>query len=180
MKDNRILYGILSVVALMLLTALFSGCGYALVGRTSTLPEDVRNIYVEALKNTTRRSQLEQVLARAIADEFVTRRRFEVVSDRSQADGVLSGTVTSFSIRPVVFDENARATEYEIVIGAATGTLSDVVGLVRVGHQAPNQRPQPLRVLGQVVPREERIVGHGRLASDFFPPHLAVTGSGAP
>ncbi|MFQ5525992.1 MAG: LPS assembly lipoprotein LptE [Thermoanaerobaculia bacterium] len=119
MRRTRIVYGILSVIALILLSALLSGCGYALVGRTSTLPEDVRNIYVEALKNTTRRSQLEQVLSRAIADEFVTRRRFEVVSDRSQADGVLTGTVNLFAIRPVVFDESARATEYEIVIGAA-------------------------------------------------------------
>lgn len=52
-----------------LLAPLFTtGCGYTLVGRTSTLPDDVRNIYIEALKNTTRRSQLEQVLSRAIAD----------------------------------------------------------------------------------------------------------------
>lgn len=105
-------------LAALLIPAALSGCGYALVGRTSTLPEDVRNIYVEALENATRRSQLEQVLARAIADEFVVRRRFEVVSDRSQADGILSGKVTSFTVRPVTFAGGGRATEYEIVIGA--------------------------------------------------------------
>ena len=106
------------LAALALVAVILSGCGYALVGRTSTLPEDVRKIYVEALKNTTRRSQLEQVLARAIADEFVTRRRFEVVSNRSEADGILSGTVNSYSVRPVTFAGGGRATEYEIVIGA--------------------------------------------------------------
>ncbi len=106
------------LAAVALVSVLLSGCGYALVGRTSTLPEDIRKIYVEALENTTRRSQLEQILARAIADEFVTRRRFEVVSNRSEADGILSGTVNSFSVRPVTFSAGGRATEYEIVIGA--------------------------------------------------------------
>ena len=118
------------LAALALVAVLLSGCGYALVGRTSTLPEDIRKIYVEALKNTTRRSQLEQILARAIADEFVTRRRFEVVSNRSDADGVLSGTVNSFSVRPVTFGGGGRATEYEIVIGAQmifTRTATDEV-----------------------------------------------------
>ncbi|MCP4201758.1 MAG: LptE family protein [bacterium] len=107
-----------ALTALALVPLFLIGCGYALVGRTSTLPEDVRNIYVEALKNTTRRSQLEQVLARAIADEFVTRRRFEVVRNRSEADGILSGTVNSYYVRPVTFASGGRATEYEIVIGA--------------------------------------------------------------
>lgn len=111
--------GVLFLLGLMLVPVALSGCGYALVGRTSTLPEDVRNIYIEALKNGTRRSQLEQVLARAIADEFVTRRRFEVVSNISEADGVLGGTVTSFTLRPVTFDASGRANEYEIAIGAA-------------------------------------------------------------
>ncbi len=119
MKPSRLsVRGLLSLGAI-LAPMLLLGCGYALVGRTSTLPEDVRNIYVEALKNTTRRSQLEQVLARAIADEFVTRRRFEVVSNRTEAHGILSGTVSLFTIRPVVFDAAGRASEYEIVIGAS-------------------------------------------------------------
>lgn len=113
-----------SILNLLLAGALLAplwtaGCGYSLVGRTSTLPEDVRNIYVEALRNTTRRSQLEQVLSRAIADEFVTRRRFEVVSSIREADGVLSGTVTGFSLRPVAFDAGGRANEYEIVISSS-------------------------------------------------------------
>lgn len=106
------------LVVLIACAALGAGCGYALVGRTSSLPEDVRKIYVEALENTTRRSQLEQVLSRAIADEFVTRRRFEVVKSRLEADGVVSGTVNAFSVRPVTFGGGGRATEYEIVIGA--------------------------------------------------------------
>ena len=101
--------------ALALVPVILSGCGYALVGRTSTLPEDVRKIYVEALKNTTRRSQLEQILARAIADEFVTRRRFEVVSNRREADGNVKMSpaqgnrqINRTTTEPTIFNKRPR------------------------------------------------------------------------
>lgn len=103
---------------LALAAALLSGCGYALVGRASNIPEDVRRVYVEPLENLTARSQVEQFLTRSITDELVTRQRFKVVASRSEADAVLSGTVTAFAVTPVTFDGQGRATEYEIVINA--------------------------------------------------------------
>ena len=97
------------------------GCGYALVGRSSNLPEDVRDIYVRNLENSTSRAQVDQILTQAIIDEFVTRRgRFRVVNDPTEADAMLTGTVVSFAVRPVTFarqgNETGRATEYEILI----------------------------------------------------------------
>ena len=102
----------------VLLSTVAGGCGYALVGRASNLPEDVRNIYIEPLTNSTSRLQVDQFLSQAIADEFVTRQRFKVVSSRTEADALLSGTVTSFIVRPVSFGDEGRATEYEIIISA--------------------------------------------------------------
>ena len=108
-----------NLAALLVAASMLVGCGYALVGKTSSLPEDIQEIYVEALVNQTRRAQLEQVLSRAIADEFVKRRRFVMVSSAAEADAVLGGTVTSFSARPVSFaGTEGRAREFEIVIGA--------------------------------------------------------------
>ncbi len=92
------------------------GCGYALVGRASNLPSDVQKIYVQPLENRTTRSQVEQYLTRAVADELVSRQRFQVVNDASAADAVLSGAVTAFNATPVTFDSSGRATEYEITI----------------------------------------------------------------
>jgi hypothetical protein len=48
----------------------------------------------------------------------VTRQRFTVVADASQADAELSGTVVGFGVTPVSFDSAGRATEYEIAITA--------------------------------------------------------------
>jgi outer membrane lipopolysaccharide assembly protein LptE/RlpB len=103
------------VVALLLL---LGACGYALVGRGSTVPADVRSVYLKPLENRTTRSQVEQILTRAIADELVTRQRFAVVADAAGADAELSGSVLGFGVTPVTFDPTGRATEYEITITA--------------------------------------------------------------
>lgn len=105
-----------SVVLAVLLVQ--GGCGYALVGQASNVPDDVRRIYVAPLENRTPRSQADQFVTRAIADEMVTRQRFTVVSSESEADAVLSGAVNSFGVTPVAFDDQGRATEYEISITA--------------------------------------------------------------
>lgn len=104
-------------VGAMVLLAL-SGCGYALVGRGSNVPEDVREVYLQPLENRTQRSQVEQFLTRAIADELVTRQRFAVVGSAEDADAVISGAVVGFNATPVTFDPTGRATEYEIAITA--------------------------------------------------------------
>ncbi|HEX9734449.1 MAG TPA: LptE family protein [Thermoanaerobaculia bacterium] len=104
--------------AVMLSAVILSGCGYALVGRASNIPEDVKKIYVQPLENATARSQVEQILTRSISDELLTRRRFETVNSAGEADAILSGTVLSFVVRPVTFDQDGLANSFEVVISA--------------------------------------------------------------
>lgn len=110
---NGILLGTLAGAAIAA-----GGCGYSLVGRASNLPADVREIFIRPLENQTPRSQVEQSLTSAIADELVTRQRFAVVQAEGDADAVLSGAVTAFTVTPVTFDDQGRATEYEITVVA--------------------------------------------------------------
>lgn len=107
----------------LLVTALLAGlaaggCGYALVGRGTNIPADVHKIYVQPLDNETTRSQIDQILTRAISDELVTRQRLTVVASADESDAELSGAVTNFGVTPVTFDTEGRATEYEISIQA--------------------------------------------------------------
>ncbi|MCH9648063.1 MAG: hypothetical protein K0U98_07485 [Deltaproteobacteria bacterium] len=104
----------ISLLSLFLVLSFATGCGYSLVGRASNLPEDIRTVYVGSLENRTARSQVEQVLTRAIVDELVTRQRFEVVSTAAGADAELRGAVVAYGATPVAFDADGRATEYEI------------------------------------------------------------------
>jgi hypothetical protein len=94
-------------------------CGYALVGRASSLPPDIKAVYVAPLENDTTRAQLEQFLTSALTDELVTRRRFTIVRSAGDADAQLQGAVTQFRVTPVTFNTEGRATEYEITIVAA-------------------------------------------------------------
>jgi outer membrane lipopolysaccharide assembly protein LptE/RlpB len=106
--------------ALCLAAALLTlcACGYRLVGTASNIPPEIKKIYLAPLANATGRVQVDQILTRAVADELVTRQRFEVLSSAQGADGEIDGTVTAFVARPVSFDEQGRATEYEISITA--------------------------------------------------------------
>jgi outer membrane lipopolysaccharide assembly protein LptE/RlpB len=114
---NKLLDGALG--ALVLIPSLCAGgCGYALVGRGASIPEDIRSVYLQPLENRTQRSQVEQFLTRAIADELVTRQRFAVVSGEAEANAEILGSVTGFGVTPVTFDNEGRATEYEISITA--------------------------------------------------------------
>jgi outer membrane lipopolysaccharide assembly protein LptE/RlpB len=102
--------------ALFLLVVTLAGCGYSLVGRGSNLPPEVRRVLLMPLENATPRSQVDQILTRALSTELVNRKRFEVLSSAEGADAVLTGTVSSFTLSPVTFDDEGRATEYEIAI----------------------------------------------------------------
>ncbi|MEO1086710.1 MAG: LPS assembly lipoprotein LptE [Acidobacteriota bacterium] len=105
-------------VALLAIALFAQGCGYALVGRASNIPDDIRKIYVEPLVNQTQRQQVEQLLTQAIVDELVTRRRFEVINDLADADAILRGKVLQVAIRPVTFDTAGLADNFEIAINA--------------------------------------------------------------
>lgn len=110
---SRVLAALLAAAALSL-----AGCGYGLVGRGNNIPSDIHAVYLQPLVNSTPRTQVEQFLTRAIADELVTRHRFSVISTATGADAEISGNVISFGANPVTFDNTGRATEYEIAIVA--------------------------------------------------------------
>jgi outer membrane lipopolysaccharide assembly protein LptE/RlpB len=109
---------ILMLASVLGAAAVMAGCGYGLIGSASTLPDDIESIFVEPLKNRTTRPQIELTMTRAIINELVTRRRFTIATNRDSADAILSGALTSFTVRPVTFDPQGRAEEWQIAIRA--------------------------------------------------------------
>lgn len=106
------------LVPVLVLAVLLGACGYALVGRGTNIPEDIREVYLSPFENRTQRQQLDQYVTEAIAEELVKRRRFEVVGELGTADADLSGEVVAFGLTPITFDDQGRATEYEISLTA--------------------------------------------------------------
>lgn len=102
--------------AVALALALLSGCGYALAGRGSFLPEYVRTIGVPLLVNNTPAFDVEQVLTQRVREGFISRGRYKVVPDATDADALLTGEITSLTASPSGFDEQQRATRYVVVV----------------------------------------------------------------
>ena len=104
---------------ILLLAALCTSCGYSVAGRGETLPKSLRTIAIPAFKNITTRYKLSDRLPEAISREFITRTRYRVVSDPTQADAVLTGAVNSYTSFPTVFDpvtSRAAAVEVHVVM----------------------------------------------------------------
>lgn len=100
--------------AALLLTLVLtsSGCGYALAGRGSFLPDYIRVVGIPQLENHSTFSQVEQVLTEKIRIEFIGRGKYSVVPDASGSDAVLSGEITGMSLQPVGFNEQQLASRY--------------------------------------------------------------------
>ena len=96
---------------------LLGGCGYALVGHSNFLDPSIRTIEVPTFVNRTTRVELEQRVTQAVASEFVSRGRLQLVQDSKQAHAILRGSIDSFNITPIAFEEG-RATRYQISITA--------------------------------------------------------------
>ncbi len=115
--------------ALPLLCAVLwtAACGYALVGKSSSLPESIRVVQFATLENQTPRVGLEQRFSGEIARELASRGRFQVQSGAEGADAVLFGVVTGFTLFPVAFDAQGRATDYQVQVTARVSlkTLPD-------------------------------------------------------
>ena len=116
------------LAAILVAGALASaGCGYALVGRGSFLPDNIRKISFPTFKNSTPRVGLEQRLSAAVARELASRGRFSVSAKSGEGDAELAGDIVGFALYPVAADALGRATKYQIEITAKVSltTLPD-------------------------------------------------------
>lgn len=94
-------------VAAAVLGAAFglAGCGYHIAGSQSTLPKTLHTIAVPPFENATIRYRLTNLLAQDIGRELISRTKYQVISDASQADAVLHGTVLSYLAYPTLIDQ---------------------------------------------------------------------------
>jgi outer membrane lipopolysaccharide assembly protein LptE/RlpB len=112
-RRGELLAGLAALAA-----ATLAGCGYTLVGKTSTLPPSIRVIRFQTLANKTTRVGVEQRLSSEVAKELASRGRFSVQAAAAGADADLAGEVTGFDLFAVAFDDAGRAKEYQVRITA--------------------------------------------------------------
>jgi len=106
------LHAVIALAPVML-----AGCGYHVSGRADLIPENIRTIAIPAWNNLTPRFRLADRLPAAIAREFITRTRYQVVADPNQADAIFSGAVISYNSYPIVLDNTTgRASVVQMIV----------------------------------------------------------------
>jgi hypothetical protein len=101
-----------AAAGLLLLSLASSGCGYALAGRGSFLPEYIRIVGIPQLQNQSTFFQVEQVLTEKIRTEFIGRGKYTVIPETPGADAIVSGAITSVTVQPISFTEQQFASRY--------------------------------------------------------------------
>ena len=89
-----------------------AGCGYRLVG-AGPVPGGVHSVSVGHFENRSREHGLDRKIAFALEREFFRRGRLKLEEDPAAGEAVLTGTIRAFTTRPVAFDAQDEAIEYE-------------------------------------------------------------------
>jgi len=94
----------LSIIPLLFVLLLSSGCGYHVAGNTSHLPSSWQTIAIPAFTNDTTTYRIEQRLTEAVIREFMARTKYHIIQDPASASAVLHGEVLTLETTPVLFN----------------------------------------------------------------------------
>jgi hypothetical protein len=105
-----------SLALIVVAAAAVSNCGYALAGRGSFLPTDIKIVAIPLLENGTSIPRIDQRFTDKIRNEFIGRSKYEIVVTTAGSDAVLSGAITGFTNTPVGFTEQQLASRYAFTV----------------------------------------------------------------
>jgi len=112
---------VFGVLAMMLCSA----CGYSTANKTSRLPTTVHTLAIPAFINQTPTYRIETLLTGAVVREFNTRTNYRVISDATEADAILTGTVLSTQTSPLTYDSASGRASSALVTVTMKVRLTD-------------------------------------------------------
>ena len=109
----------------VLLTMLLPGCGYALTGTGSTLPDHLKTLSIPVFTNSSSQPEIHRELTSAIIKAFITDGRVKVVR-KVQSDMVMKGNLIHYELKTVSFSSNNFADDYIVVLGVDVEVIDKV------------------------------------------------------
>ena len=113
MKKN-----LLASLTLIALTV-SSGCGYALAGRGSFLPDYIKVVGVPSFENKTNAFEIERVLTDRVRTEFSSRGKYRVQPDISNVDAILTGTIVNVQFANTSYTSGSQAARVQLIVTAS-------------------------------------------------------------
>jgi hypothetical protein len=105
-----------SLVFVLWVGQIASGCGYQFVGNGALLPKDARTLFVESFVNRGREVGIEKEVATALRSEFYRRGPLRVVDQFDLADLILTGVVRPVENTVASVNGKDEALQYYSVI----------------------------------------------------------------
>ena len=112
---KKFLTACLSLIAL----TVSSGCGYALAGRGSFLPDYIQIVGVPTFVNKTPIFEMERVLTDRVRSEFGSRGRYRVQPDINNVDAILTGTIVNVTFGNTAYTGGSQAARVQLVVTAS-------------------------------------------------------------
>ena len=153
---------------LCLVLLLLSGCDYHTVTSAAHLPRGVRTLAIPAFKNNTQSYHTAAYFTQAIIREFTERTSYRVIAGQDAgADVTLHGTITSFKITPLTYDDVTGQTSSYLVTIQAELSLTDRQGrtIWHNSHYLFRQQYEQTQDLASFI--QEDTAATRRLARDF-------------
>lgn len=120
-----------AMVAIAVVLAGFTGCGYHTLGAATHLPPDVKTLAVPVFANDTAFNGTGRAMTEAVIREFVTRTSFRVVPEAStDADAVLDGTILKEAITPLTYNTQTQQSSSFLITMVVSVTLKDQSGKI--------------------------------------------------
>ncbi|MBI3931948.1 MAG: LptE family protein [Acidobacteria bacterium] len=116
MTARRVLVAILGLA--------LSACGYALVGRGTSVDPSIKKIGVPLFRDTTGKPGLDQKVTQKVIEELLKRGRFDIVQEAAGVDALVEGQLVSYHANPVGFggggdESRTQASRYAITLTAS-------------------------------------------------------------
>lgn len=124
-----------AVFTLLLIAIACSACGYRVRSSVGRLPSEARTLGIPTFKNLINEYKIEQLVTRAVINEFSQRTRAAVTSASSGVDLVLQGEIFGLSSTPVIFRGQTEQ-EAQTFASAFVVTVNMRVRLVRTSDSA--------------------------------------------
>ena len=93
-----------------------AGCGYALAGRGSFLPDYIQTLGIPTFGNVTPYATVELVFTQRVRTEFQSRGPYTVVPSDTGVDGIVRGEILSITPSPVGFTDVQLASRYRFTV----------------------------------------------------------------
>ena len=107
---------IITYIFILVFVSVSAGCGYKVSGSGKYLPQDLKTIAIPDFDNKTTKAEAEQFVTFAIRDEFIKRSSMKLVDRTDEADALLEGEITKFTVKPLSYSYLGSTNQYTVKI----------------------------------------------------------------